>query len=72
MGSNEVSAESLMICAPVTSQSVEQIVNDMHQAKAQGADVVEVRLDHITNFHPHRDLQIILTNKMLPVLFAYR
>ncbi|KAL1313067.1 hypothetical protein HN51_039640 [Arachis hypogaea] len=72
MGSNEVSAEALMICAPIRSQCVEQIVKKMHEAKAQGADVVEVSLDHITNFHPHNDLQTILTNKLLPILFSYR
>ncbi|RYR52548.1 hypothetical protein Ahy_A06g027451 isoform C [Arachis hypogaea] len=72
MGSNEVSAEALMICAPIRSQCVEQILKEMHEAKAQGADVVEVSLDHITNFHPHNDLQTILTNKLLPILFSYR
>ncbi|MED6169242.1 hypothetical protein PIB30_019714 [Stylosanthes scabra] len=72
MGSNEVSAEPLMICAPIRSQCVEQILKNMHQAKAQGADVVEISLDHITNFHPHNHLQTILTNKLLPILFSYR
>ncbi|RZB49487.1 Bifunctional 3-dehydroquinate dehydratase/shikimate dehydrogenase, chloroplastic [Glycine soja] len=44
-----------MVCAPITTQqsvSVEQIANDMYQAKAEDADIVEVRLDCITNFHP--------------------
>ncbi|KAA8545023.1 hypothetical protein F0562_019760 [Nyssa sinensis] len=61
-----------MICAPLMSQSVDQIVNDMYQAKAQGADVVEIRLDCINNFQPHQDLEIILRNKPLPVLIVYR
>ncbi|TKY61439.1 Bifunctional 3-dehydroquinate dehydratase/shikimate dehydrogenase [Spatholobus suberectus] len=75
MGSNEVWKHSMMVCAPITTQqsaSVEQIVNDMHQAKAEGADIVEVRLDHITNFNPLRDLKIILQNKPLPVLIVNR
>ncbi|KAK7337843.1 hypothetical protein VNO77_18430 [Canavalia gladiata] len=73
MGSNQMSNHSVMICAALTTkQSVEQIVNDMHQAKTQGADIVEVRLDCITNFHPLRHLKIILTNKPLPVLIVYR
>ncbi|PON73979.1 3-dehydroquinate dehydratase type I [Parasponia andersonii] len=34
---------STMICAPLRAQTVEQMVSKMHQAKAQGADVVELR-----------------------------
>ncbi|CAJ1960958.1 unnamed protein product [Sphenostylis stenocarpa] len=64
------------VCAPITTQgrsvSVEKIVNGMKHAKAEGADTVEVRLDCITNFHPLHDLKIILQNKPLPVLIAYR
>lgn len=67
-----VSNDSIMICGSLTSQSVGEIVSDMHQAKAQGADLVEVRMEYITNFHPRRDLQTILTNKPLPVLIVYR
>lgn len=54
------------------AQSVEQMVSDMYGAKAQGADVVEVRLDCITNFQPRQDLQTILGKKPLPVLIVYR
>ncbi|KAH1195963.1 Bifunctional 3-dehydroquinate dehydratase/shikimate dehydrogenase, chloroplastic [Glycine max] len=55
MGSNQDWKHSVMVCAPITTQqsvSVEQIANDMYQAKAEDADIVEVRLDCITNFHP--------------------
>ncbi|XP_022642542.1 bifunctional 3-dehydroquinate dehydratase/shikimate dehydrogenase, chloroplastic isoform X3 [Vigna radiata var. radiata] len=64
------------ICAPITNEqqsvSVEQIVNNMNHAKAEGADTVEVRLDCITSFHPLLHLKIILQNKPLPVLIANR
>ncbi|XP_015875312.1 bifunctional 3-dehydroquinate dehydratase/shikimate dehydrogenase, chloroplastic isoform X2 [Ziziphus jujuba] len=63
---------STMICAPLTAQSVEQMVSDMRKAKAQGADLVEIRLDCIENFLPHKDLEIILRNKPLPVLIVFR
>lgn len=62
----------MMICAPLTAQSVEQMVNEMVQAKAQGADLVEVRLDCIRDFTPHKHLPVILTNKPLPVIIVYR
>ena len=63
---------STMLCAPLMAQSVEQMVKDMHQAKAEGAHVVEIRLDYIKNFQPHQDIQIILKNKPLPVIIVYR
>ncbi|KAK3200466.1 hypothetical protein Dsin_023881 [Dipteronia sinensis] len=72
MGTVEIMNKTTMICAPLMAQSVEQMVGDMHQAKAQGADLVEVRLDCINNFQPHQDLEIILKNKPLPVLIVYR
>ncbi|KAL5136036.1 Bifunctional 3-dehydroquinate dehydratase/shikimate dehydrogenase, chloroplastic [Glycine soja] len=73
MGSNQVWKHSVMVCAAITTHqyvSAEQIVNGMHQAKAEGADIVELRLDCITNFHSHHDLKIILQNKPLPVLIG--
>lgn len=62
----------MMICARLTAQSVDQMVSDMIQAKAQGADLVEVRLDCIKDFRPHKDIQVILRNKPLPVVIVYR
>jgi 3-dehydroquinate dehydratase/shikimate dehydrogenase len=61
-----------MVCAPLMAQSVEQMVIDMHSAKAQGADVVEVRLDCINKFQPSQDLETIIRNKPLPVIIVYR
>ncbi|KAL4341047.1 hypothetical protein GQ457_08G013650 [Hibiscus cannabinus] len=61
-----------MACAPLMAESVEQMVEEMKQAKAQGAQLVEIRLDHINNFQPHRHLQIILKNKPLPAIIVYR
>ncbi|XP_062144759.1 bifunctional 3-dehydroquinate dehydratase/shikimate dehydrogenase, chloroplastic-like [Alnus glutinosa] len=72
MGSVGILENSTLICAPLVAQSVEQMVIDMKQAKAEGADVVEVRLDYIKNFQPRQDLEIILRNKPLPVIIVYR
>ncbi|KAM7272488.1 hypothetical protein ACFE04_027151 [Oxalis oulophora] len=63
---------STMICAPLMAESVEQMVIHMHKAKEQGADVVEVRLDHVVDFNPLRDLAILLQHKPLPVVVVYR
>lgn len=59
-----------MICAPLMAQSVDQMFVEMQQAKAQGADFVEVRLDCIENFQPLKDLQFLLVNKPLPVVIS--
>jgi 3-dehydroquinate dehydratase/shikimate dehydrogenase len=72
MGSVGVLTNSVMVCAPLMAQSVEQMVIDMHSAKAQGADVVEVRLDCINKFQPSQDLETIIRNKPLPVIIVYR
>lgn len=72
MGSVGMSMNSTSICAPLMGRSVEQMVNDMYRAKMQGADIVEVRLDYIDNFQPQNDLKILLKNKPLPVIIAYR
>ena len=63
---------SAMVCAPLMAQSVEQMVIDMQSSKAQGADVVEVRLDCIDKFRPSQDLETIIRNKPLPVIMVYR
>lgn len=72
MGVVNITKNTTMICAPLMAQSVEQVLSNMYQAKAEGADVVEIRLDCINNFQPGKDLEIILTKKPLPVLIVYR
>ncbi|XAR52527.1 3-dehydroquinate dehydratase [Bertholletia excelsa] len=73
MGSIGVlTTSTTMVCAPLLSQSVKQMVADMNEAKAQGADMVELRLDCIKGFRPRQDLEILLKNKPLPVQIVYR
>ena len=72
MGDVGILKKKTMICTPLMGQSVEQMVSEMKKAKMEGADLVEMRLDCINDFHPQRDLQIILRNKPLPVMIVYR
>ncbi|CAN1838144.1 Bifunctional 3-dehydroquinate dehydratase/shikimate dehydrogenase, chloroplastic [Linum perenne] len=63
------------VCAAVMGESVEQVVKEMHAAKAQGADVAEVRLDCINGggFEgSSAELGILLGCKPLPVIVVYR
>ncbi|XP_030460756.1 bifunctional 3-dehydroquinate dehydratase/shikimate dehydrogenase, chloroplastic-like isoform X2 [Syzygium oleosum] len=73
MGSLPLSSDSpTMVCAPIMGESVDHVIDEMHKAKAQGADVVEVRLDCIKHFQAHQDLEIILKSKPLPIIIVYR
>lgn len=60
------------ICGVLMSQSVEEMVSDMYKAKAQGADVVELRLDCLKTLCFPQDLHLLLDNKPLPVIIVYR
>ncbi|KAG4111425.1 hypothetical protein ERO13_D13G103600v2 [Gossypium hirsutum] len=72
MGSTGILKNPTMICAPLMGETVEQMVKEMKQAKAEGSHLLEIRLDHITNFHPHHHLPAILDNKPLPLIILYR
>lgn len=72
MGSIGFYKKSTMVCAPLTAESVEQMLTDMEKAKSEGADVVQIGLDCIKNFQPQKDLEILLKNKPLPVIILYR
>ncbi|PIA44593.1 hypothetical protein AQUCO_01700294v1 [Aquilegia coerulea] len=72
MGSLGMTKNSTMICVALEGQSVKQIVYEMIEAKTQGADLVEIRLDYIKDFQPSRDLEILLKDKPLPVVVVYR
>lgn len=68
MVTTALSQNSRLICATLLPQSLHQMLNDMHRAKIQGADVVEIRLDSITD----SDLRILLRNKPIPVVLVSR
>ncbi|KAI3669321.1 hypothetical protein L6452_40553 [Arctium lappa] len=72
MGSVGVLRNTTMVCVPLMSHSVEQMVSDMYQAKVEGADLVELRLDCLKEFNHHRDLHTLLRRKPLPVAVVYR
>lgn len=41
-------------------------------AKAQGADVAELRLDYLEEFDPETDLQVLISESVLPVIITMR
>nr|GEU88503.1 bifunctional 3-dehydroquinate dehydratase/shikimate dehydrogenase, chloroplastic-like [Tanacetum cinerariifolium] len=72
MGSVGVVRNATMVCVPLMSEYVEKMVGDMFEAKIEGADMLELRLDCLKDFHPKRDLPTLLSNKPLPVVVVYR
>ncbi|KAL3634566.1 hypothetical protein CASFOL_021620 [Castilleja foliolosa] len=61
-----------LICAPLMADTVDQVVELMHKAKSKGADIVEIRLDHLKSFNPHTDIEKLIKQCPLPTLFTYR
>lgn len=63
---------STLICAPVMASTVDEMVTKMTRAKDCGADLVEVRLDYLKSFDPHRDVSFLIQRSPLPTLFTHR
>ncbi|XP_011627391.1 bifunctional 3-dehydroquinate dehydratase/shikimate dehydrogenase, chloroplastic isoform X2 [Amborella trichopoda] len=61
-----------LLCVPLISHNVEDMLVQMNRAKASGADLVEIRLDHLEAFRPSEDLQRLLSDRPLPALVTYR
>ncbi|CAI9776852.1 unnamed protein product [Fraxinus pennsylvanica] len=61
-----------LICAPLMSDTVDQMVDLMLKAKSKGADIVEIRLDHLKIFNPRTDIEKLIKACPLPTLFTYR
>lgn len=61
-----------LLCIPTIAKTVEEMLGDAAAAAAMGADLVELRLDHLSSFQPRPDLQRLLSSRPLPVLVTYR
>eukprot|EP00249_Psilotum_nudum_P017054 c26130_g1_i3 orf=338-1879(+) len=61
-----------LICAPLIAKTVCGMLDQMLLAEANGAHVIEFRLDHIVDFNPQIDLQTLLKARKLPAIVTYR
>ncbi|GAB2287366.1 hypothetical protein Dimus_021746 [Dionaea muscipula] len=62
-----------LICAPVMADSVDEMLVQILKAKAQGADLVELRLDYLKRFSPDQeDLEVLIKRSSLPTLVTFR
>ncbi|XVF62678.1 hypothetical protein PTKIN_Ptkin09bG0027500 [Pterospermum kingtungense] len=67
-----ISKNPTLICVPIMADSIDKMVIDMAKAKANTADLVEIRLDCLKSFNPHQDLKVLINQCPLPTLFTYR
>lgn len=72
VGGDGMRKSSTLVCAPIVAESVEKMVADMVRAKAIGADLVEIRLDHLKVFNCNQDVKTLIEQSPLPTLFTYR
>lgn len=61
-----------LLCTPLMGTTIDQMLIEMHKAKAIGSDIVEIRLDCLRTFTPHQDLPTLIKQSPLPTLVTYR
>ncbi|XP_057719134.1 bifunctional 3-dehydroquinate dehydratase/shikimate dehydrogenase, chloroplastic-like [Arachis stenosperma] len=66
------SSSATLVCTPVLGTTVNEMLVDMARAKEIGADLVEIRLDYLTNFNPRFHLQTLIKQCPLPTIVTYR
>jgi hypothetical protein len=64
--------EPTYICTSATAGTVAGMLAEIGEAEAAGADVVELRLDFLTDFDPAADLKRLLDACTKPCIFTYR
>ncbi|KAJ1257368.1 hypothetical protein BS78_K075700 [Paspalum vaginatum] len=61
-----------LLCVPLVSRTVEEMVADAAAAAVATADLVEIRLDFIQGFRPREHLPQLLRGCPLPAVVTYR
>ena len=72
VGAADHTSSKCKLCAPLTANTVAGQIAEMEEAKAVGADVVEIRFDYISDFNPDTDIKALLDARVLPAIVTYR
>lgn len=64
--------KSTLLCSSLTAPTVQGMIDESKEAQMAGADVVEIRLDFLQEFHPEQDLERLLRQIELPSIVTYR
>jgi 3-dehydroquinate dehydratase/shikimate dehydrogenase len=65
-------SQRCLICTPLIAKTVNEMLFQLQLAKESGADVAELRVDHITDFDAETDLPVLLKDRPLPVIVTPR
>jgi 3-dehydroquinate dehydratase/shikimate dehydrogenase len=65
-------ASSCLLTTSITATTVAHALEELSEAAAAGADVVELRLDFLEQFEPANDLPALLAATSLPAIVTYR
>ncbi|KXZ55471.1 hypothetical protein GPECTOR_2g1020 [Gonium pectorale] len=60
------------ICTSVTATTVDAFLAEIQEAAASGVDIIELRLDFLTDFDPEQHLQQLMSSCPLPYIVTYR
>ncbi|XP_021742754.1 bifunctional 3-dehydroquinate dehydratase/shikimate dehydrogenase, chloroplastic-like [Chenopodium quinoa] len=67
-----VRRNSTLICTSILAKTVDEMLVQVREAKKQGVDLVELRLDCLNNFNLHHDLEALLKHTCLPTIVTFR
>jgi 3-dehydroquinate dehydratase/shikimate dehydrogenase len=65
-------AAPALICTSVTAPTMAAFLDEIKEAEANGVDIIELRLDYITDLNPERDLEVLMAACTLPYIITYR
>ena len=60
------------LCTSLVAPTIEGMLAEAQEAVANGADIVELRLDYLEQFSPEEDLARLLQQCPLPAIVTYR
>lgn len=70
--SSKPAVQRCQICTVVTATTVEGAIAEFREAFSTGADIVELRMDFLTDLDPEKDIRRLLTASRLPVIMTCR
>lgn len=70
--SSKPAVQRCQICTVVTANTVAGAIAEFREAFSTGADIVELRMDFLTDLDPEIDIQRMLTASRLPVVVTCR
>lgn len=71
-GAAAAAAARTHLCTSLVADTVEGMLAEAQEAVANGADIVELRLDYLARLDPEADLPRLLQQCPLPAIVTYR